>query len=100
MNAVLEERCRRIGADVAAQARAAQVQTQVARPVVLAVNNSGAWKTVIRFDAGDDLASARVQVHAEELGHIDPAITWRIATAEPLPCVLMYWDAERGWRKA
>lgn len=42
------------------------------RPVKLQLNNSGAWKSVIGFDAGDDAASAVAMDCAEQLGRLDP----------------------------
>lgn len=70
-----------------------------ARPVQLQINNSGAWKTVIRFDAGDEFSGDRVQQAVDMLGEIDgnKKTTWRIATTDSLPCVLLRWSAVTGW---
>jgi hypothetical protein len=69
-----------------------------ARPLKLELNNSGAWKTIARFDAGDELACAAAQNGADLLGRLGPKrVSWRIATDEPLPDVLLYWNAENGW---
>lgn len=62
------------------------------RPVVLQVNTSGAWKTIVQFDAGDDTGVESVQGAAEALHSVDPATAWRIATTDRLPQVLRYLD--------
>lgn len=69
------------------------------KPVQLQLNNSGAWKTIVKFDAADDMASDQVMEAAKQLRSIDSAIKFRIATAEALPAVLMYLDGP-DWRKA
>ena len=69
-----------------------------ARPVQLQVNNSGAWKTVTRWDAGDDEASGMAHDAVALLGAVDPNSTWRIASVEQHPVVLKYWSAAEGWR--
>lgn len=58
-------------------------------PVQLQLNTNGAWKTVARFDAGDEARAQAVQRAARELHEADPATDWRIATAERHPVVLM-----------
>ena len=62
--------------------------TAPARPVQLQVNLAGAWKTVIRFDASDDLASQNAQEGALRLHEADPASSWRITTRDSYPVVL------------
>lgn len=70
-----------------------------ARPVQLQINNSGAWKTVAKFDAGDEQAGANAQQAVELLGQINSSkTTWRIATDEALPCVLLRWSVVTGWK--
>lgn len=69
---------------------ASAFQKAPARPVQLQVNNSGAWKTVLRFDAGDDAAGHQVQQAVQMLHQADPGPGWRIATRERLPVVLMH----------
>lgn len=73
--------------------------TAVSRPVQLQVNNSGAWKTVARWDAGNDRASSSAHEAAELLGEINPTQTWRIATDASYPIVLKRWDMANGWRE-
>lgn len=70
------------------------------KPVPLQRNNSGAWKTVTRWDAGDDEASDAVHEAVALLGSVDPKGTWRIATDESHPLVLKCWDTKTGWRTA
>ena len=48
------------------------------RPVRLELNNSGAWKVITRFDAGDDHASGVVQESSYALAKLDPKSKWRI----------------------
>lgn len=66
------------------------------RPVKLEINNSGAWKTIGRFDACNDESADKARAIGQLLGELSPC-TLRIATDEPLPCVLVRWDADRGW---
>lgn len=69
------------------------------RPVQLQINNSGAWKTVAKFDAGDERAGDDAQKAVELLGQVDSGnkAVWRIATDEALPCVLLRWSLATGW---
>ncbi|MGK2897818.1 MAG: hypothetical protein ACSLE9_03920 [Burkholderiaceae bacterium] len=71
----------------------------VRRPVQLQVNNSGAWKTVTRWDAGNDEASSMVHEAVALLGAADSSCTWRITTAESYPVVLKHWDSKNGWQE-
>jgi hypothetical protein len=74
---------------------------EVTRPVKLQVNTSGAWKDVVRFDAGNDVAASSVMEAAKTLGEInDGRITFRIASDEPLPFVLSRWSKADGWIEA
>ena len=68
------------------------------RPVRLQVNNSGAWKDVVRFDAGDTGATDKVTDAVEMLGPVDPKVTWRIATDDGLQTVLFHYSASSGWK--
>lgn len=69
-----------------------------ARPVRLEINNSGAWKLIARFDAGDEALGDKACAAGQLLGEINPEATFRISTDEALPCVLMRWDAAQGWK--
>ncbi|MBB2777047.1 UNVERIFIED_ORG: hypothetical protein HNP28_002370 [Comamonas terrigena] len=60
------------------------------RPVQLQVNTAGAWKTVVRFDAGNDLVATQIQEAAQVLHEADPSTYWRIATTERSPDVLRH----------
>jgi hypothetical protein len=66
------------------------------KPVKLQVNNSGAWKDVVRFDAADAVVSGEVMDAAATLGRIG-GVSWRVCTADALQLSLMYWSAEHGW---
>lgn len=68
-----------------------------ARPVRLEINNSGAWKIIARFDAGNEDMGDKASAAGQLLGEINPNATFRISTDEAMPHVLMRWDAERGW---
>ncbi len=68
-----------------------------AKPVRLEINNSGAWKLIARFDAGNEELGDKARAAGQLLGEINPASTLRIATDAPLPHVLMRWDAARSW---
>lgn len=65
----------------------------------LQVNNTGAWKTVIRFGI-KELVS--VQVAATCLGHAETlaggSTKFRITDETPHP--VAYWDAENLWQSA
>lgn len=68
--------------------------------VQLQINNSGAWKTIVRFDAGDEGATHYARQAVERLALVDGkgAGRWRIATLDALPVVLEDFEAGRGWR--
>jgi hypothetical protein len=69
------------------------------KPVQLQLNNSGAWKTIVKFDAADDANSDKVMAAGIFLSGLDHTARFRVATRDPLPHVLMYM--EKGeWRKA
>jgi hypothetical protein len=73
-------------------------ETLAPRPVRLELNNSGAWKTLARFDAGDEAAADKAQRAGQLLGELSGGrTTLRICTDDALPCVLLRWTADRGW---
>lgn len=70
------------------------------KPSQLQVNNTGAWKTVCRFDAGDQDAGAKVMTAAIHLQQVDSSLKFRIATADHRALALMQlqkgeWKASR-----
>lgn len=67
------------------------------RPVRLEINNAGSWKLIARFDAGNEALSNKACAAGQLLGEINPTSTFRLATDEALPHVLMRWNAVRGW---
>lgn len=71
------------------------------RPVRLELNNSGAWKTLARFDAGNEVAADKARSAGRLLGELGELggqrTTLRICTDEALPLVLVRWSADRGW---
>ena len=69
------------------------------KPCILQVNNSGAWKTVVHFDAADTEETEGVEHGAQMLHAVNQASRFRIATDDGLQTALMY--LEKGeWRKA
>ena len=70
------------------------------KPVNLQINDSGAWRQVVSFDAADEALGAKVMAHAADLaGVVNPKARLRIAM-KPFPnSVLLYWDALQGWHE-
>lgn len=69
-----------------------------ARPVVLQLNNAGSWKTLARFDAGDERQAEKAQTAGQLLGELGGhRVSLRIATDGLLPVVLLRWTLSRGW---
>lgn len=70
-----------------------------ARPVQLQINNSGAWKIIASFDAGDDESADKARAAGQLLGELGGKnrTTLRIATDQAVTQVLARWDTERGW---
>jgi hypothetical protein len=69
------------------------------KPVQLQLNNSGAWKTVVKFDAADQPTSDKVVEAAVALSAIDMSTRFRVATHDGLQQVLLYID-KGEWRHA
>lgn len=68
------------------------------RPAKLQINQSGAWRDVMRFDIDKidealflEGAGAMVRNSGQD------RTTMRIVTDEPIPGLLTYWKADRGW---
>ncbi len=65
--------------------------TPTTRPVQLQVNTNGAWKTVLKFDAGNANAAGQVQQAAQMLHEASGGRSaFRIATIDPHPMVLRH----------
>jgi len=68
---------------------------QAKKPVKLQINNSGAWKDVVFFDADDDDRSLQIMMAAARLygvvneGLEKPQLAMRIVTAEAVPVPLI-----------
>lgn len=78
-----------------------------AKPVKLELNNSGSWKRLGGFDAGDDEQAALVMDAAEQLVQTlhnseDPkrCPIMRISIDDSLGEVLLRWDLTSGWYDA
>lgn len=62
-----------------------------ARPVQLQVNTTGAWKTVLQFDAGNATAAEQVKQGAQMLHEAcSGRSAFRIATCDRHPLVLSH----------
>ncbi|MGE0446166.1 MAG: hypothetical protein AB7P99_13135 [Vicinamibacterales bacterium] len=79
----------------------------MSKPCKLQMNNSGAWKDIVRFDASedertDDLLNAAAQLaDVVNDGEKKPYMTLRVVSDERIPAVLMrYVGREAGWRDA
>lgn len=77
------------------------------RPCQLQVNQSGAWRSAVNFDAGqvpDEFLPAADNLARLSGTHIGLRIVTCIptdsGTAMPSRNVLMHWSAETGWVKA
>ncbi len=60
------------------------------RPVQLQANTSGAWKTVLQFDAGNDVAATQIQQAVAMLHEAASGTSWQIATMDRPPMVLRH----------
>lgn len=76
------------------------------KPCRLELNNSGAWKVIVRFDAADeertdDILNAAGQLaDAANEGEKKPQFTLRVVSDQAIPDVLMRYEGEHGWRDA
>lgn len=70
-----------------------------AKPCILQVNNSGAWKTVVHFDGANQRDVEAVENGAELLHIVNQASRFRIATDDGLQTALMHL-AKGQWSKA
>jgi len=60
------------------------------RPAQLQVNTAGAWKTVVTFDASDDVDATKVQEAVAALHQVDQKPSWRITTTASYPVPLRH----------
>lgn len=64
----------------------------------LQINNSGAWKTIARFEANTESRRHFARLAVEHMALVDPKMgTWRIATCDGLPQVLEDFSVAKGW---
>lgn len=61
-------------------------------PVQLQLNNSGAWKTIVKFDAADRHDSDQIMNAALIIQRVDIRNRFRIVTRQMPPAVLMHLD--------
>ena len=70
-------------------------------PAKLQVNTNGAWKDVVRFDAGLDVMTSEVMDAADRLGRADRGnVKFRVAIDDALSTTLYGWSPEVGWKVA
>lgn len=68
--------------------------------VKLQVNNSGAWKDVLKFDASENHVGAEIQDAVHQMGIHDPRnISFRIAIDDSMNEVLLVWTKAEGWKE-
>lgn len=77
----------------------------MSKPCKLQMNNSGAWKDVAHFDAGDEERADAIMNAGAQLadavndGAKKPRLTLRIVADDAMADVLMRYDnREHGWR--
>lgn len=71
----------------------------MSRPCKLQINQSGAWRDVLRFDL-DVVDVEALQVAAVNLitiGNPSGKAKLRITTDDGLQNALIHWDAQKGW---
>lgn len=69
------------------------------RPAKLQINQSGAWRDVLRFDIDQLVNEAAFLEAADKMMRSTGSMkTMRIVSDESLPGRLMYWNAEHGWK--
>lgn len=65
----------------------------MSKPVILQSNDAGGWKTVVRFDAADDAATAEVVAAAEMLQSVSRRTRFRIVMDDGLQTNLTHLSA-------
>ncbi|WP_454908416.1 hypothetical protein [Variovorax gossypii] len=73
--------------------------TERKRPVKLQVNTNGAWKDLVRFDAGIDVMAAEAMDAAERLGQVDSSVSFRLVIDDGSATTLYRWTNELGWKE-
>ena len=68
------------------------------KPCQLQLNNTGAWKTIVKFDANHEGTVGKVMVAAIALQEVNPRANFRIVTCHSLPLVLMHLESG-DWRE-
>jgi hypothetical protein len=69
------------------------------RPVHLQLNNSGAWKNLVSFDADMQADADKAMEAAELLQQVNAKTRFRIVTQGSLPAVLMTLESGK-WSEA
>lgn len=70
---------------------------QYSRTVVLQINTSGAWRTIVKLDLGKTDQAAQAMSHASELAHLFDA-KLRIVTDDGTQQAISHWaDKRSGW---
>lgn len=69
------------------------------KPCQLQANNSGAWKSIVSFDAADTEKVKLVETGAECLQQASPRTKFRMIAADGLQTVLMHLENGQ-WRQA
>lgn len=74
------------------------------RPVQFQVNQSGSWRTAVRWNASDEQRNDAVLDAADALlraiGGASRGISGRVVTDDGLQTVLMRWGEQHGWKAA
>lgn len=71
------------------------------RPVALQSRRpTGAWRSVVLFDAGDEQAEHHMREAVGHLAAVDELAQFRVVTRELFPDTLQEYSAAFGWRPA
>ena len=75
----------------------------IKKPVRLEMNNAGAWKVVLTFDADDKDTECEVRDTVHRMGSLSARLggrqAWRLY-APVIRMALSYWTVEHGWKDA
>lgn len=76
-----------------------QPASNAPKPLRLQVNTTGAWRTVIDFDRGNEVACANVITAAPLLANASgPRTTLRIVSTDGLQHAFCHWNTRDGWK--